>query len=146
MSNQLSVSRYCGGNVKPARFVKQDTVRGKVLQATAGSGTEGSVTFGISDKGTWQAPLGVPGGGTALDDGYAGIVGSPPITVWQAGAEVYVLSGAAFAIDDSLKSDSDGRAILADTSGDNIGAVALEAATAANQYVKVRVVERKKVP
>lgn len=143
MSNQLTTSRYCGGNVKPARFVKQDTVQGRVLQATDGTASAGDPTFGISDKSVWQPPLGTPGGGTALDDGYAGIVGSPPITVWMPGAEVYVLSGAAFAIDANLKSDTDGRAITASTTGDNAGAIALEAATAANQYVKVRVIERK---
>lgn len=145
MSIQLTCSRYCGGNVKPMRFVKQDTVRSKVLQATDGAGSAGDPIFGVSQDGTWQPPVGTPGGGTALDDGYAGIVGSPPITVFMAGAETYILSGAAFAQDDFLKSDSDGRAITASSGGDNIGAIALEPATAANQKVKVRVVERKMV-
>lgn len=145
MSNQLTTTRYCGGNVKPARFVTQDTVQGRVVQSTDGAASHGDLPFGISDKSVWQPPLGTPGGGTALDDGYAGIVGSPPITVWQPGAEVYILSGAAFAIDDFLKSDSDGRGITGSTTGDLVGARALEAATAANQLIKVRVIEAKTV-
>lgn len=145
MSSLMTTSRYCGGNVKPYRFVKQDTVQGKVTQATDGAGSNGDKIFGISDKGTWQPPLGLVGGATALDDGYAGIVGSPPITVWMDGAECYILSGASFAIDDELKADSDGRGITGTASGDQIGAIALEAATAANQLVKVRVKTRRVV-
>lgn len=145
MSSLMSDSRYCGGNVKPCRFVKQDTVQGRVVQCTDGASSHGDKPFGISDKPTWQPPLNSPGGGNNLDDGYAGIVGSPPITVWMDGAECYICSGAAFAIDDELKADSDGRGITGTTTGDIVGAIALEAATAANQLVKVRVKARRVV-
>lgn len=145
MSSLMSMSRYCGGDIKPCRFVKQDTVQGKVTQCTDGSASHGQKPIGISDKGSWLPPLGLPDGSTALDDGFVGAVGSPPITVWAPGAEVYICSGAAFAIDDELKSDSDGRGIQGIITGDIVGAVALEAATAANQLKKVRVIPRKTV-
>lgn len=145
MSQLMTTTRQPMGNIKPSRFVKQDTAnQGGVLAATDGSGSAGDPVFGISQKPTWQVPLGVPGG-NALDDGYAGTVNSPPITVFMDGAECYIVSGAAFAIDDALKSDSDGRGITASSSGDNIGAIALEAATAAGQLRKVRVKTRIKV-
>jgi hypothetical protein len=146
MSSLMSNSRFCGGNVKPARFVTQDTaVQGRVVQSTDGAGAHGDKPFGISDRSTWQPPLGVVGGATALDDGFAGTVNSPPITVWMEGSECLILSGAAFAIDDELKADVDGRGIVGIVAGDFIGAVALEAATAANQLRKVRVIRRQKV-
>lgn len=146
MSQLMTTTRQPMGNIKPSRFVKQDTAnQGGVLAATDGSGSAGDPVFGISQKSVWQVPLGVPGGATVLDDGYAGTAVSPPITVFMDGAECYIVSGAAFAIDDALKSDSDGRGITASSSGDNIGAIALEAATAAGQLRKVRVKTRIKV-
>lgn len=140
--SQISDSRYCSGNVKPARFVKQDTSnRMQILQATDGAGSAGDMIFGISDKGSWQAPLVLPGGSSnVLDDGYIGTAASPPINVWKDGAEVYILSGASFSVGARLKSDSDGRAIAGTTTGDNIGAIALEAAVAANELRLVRIV------
>lgn len=141
MSSLMSDSRYCNGNVKPNRFVKQDTTaRMKVLQATDGSGSHGDQIFGISDQGVWQPPLVIPGGSQPLDDGYVGTASSPPITVWKEGAEVYILSGASFSVDDRLKADSDGRGITASVTADNVGAIALEAATAANQRRLVRII------
>jgi hypothetical protein len=138
-SEAVTCTRRCGGNVKPYRFVKADTVAYSVLQATDGSGSAGDVVFGISDKGTWLAPLGVPNG-TTLDDGYVGTTVSPPITVFLSGAECFILSGAAVAVNDYLKADSDGRGITASTTADNIGALALEPASAANKLIKCRVI------
>lgn len=138
MSQIATCTRRCGGNVKPYRFVKADTVAYSILQATDGAGSAGSIVFGVSDKGTWLPPVNI--GSTAyFDDGYAGTTASPPITVFLSGAECFILSGAAFAVNDYLKADSDGRGITAGTTADNIGALALEPATAANQLIKCRV-------
>lgn len=137
-SETVTCTRRCGGNVKPSRFVKADSVAYSVLQATDGAGSAGDVVFGISDKGVWLPPLGIPGA-NALDDGYCGTTVSPPITVFKDGAECTIIAGAAFAVNANLKADSDGRGINAGTTADNIGAVALEAATTAGQEVKVRV-------
>lgn len=139
MSSEHSCTRRCGGNVKPSRFVKADTSAYSVLQATDGAGSAGDVVFGISDKGTWLPPVNI-GSTSYFDDGYAGTTASPPITVWLTGAEVYILSGAAFSVNAYLKADSDGRGISAGTTADNIGALALEPATAANQLIKCRVI------
>ena len=80
-SETTTCTRRCGGNIKPSRFVKADTVAYSVLVATDGSGSAGDVVFGVSQKQVWLPPLGIPGGTNALDDGYAGTTASPPITV-----------------------------------------------------------------
>jgi hypothetical protein len=132
--------RKSNGNIKPARFVKEDTTTpGTVLQATDGSASHGDKPFGVSGSSQRFAPYG------PLQDGYHAIQ-NENCTVYQPGMpppdgdNIMLTVGAAVTVDDDLKSDSDGRAITAASTGDWVGATALDTATAAGQQIPVKLV------
>ena len=136
----MSRSYTANGNIKPYRFVRMDTTADfKVLAATDGSSSHGTENIGISQPGTRKPPL------SPLDDGYAAIAGEE-ILVWEENDECLLITGAAVTNGDNLKSDSDGRGITGSVSGNYIGAVAMQTATAANQLIKVKVTVRRKIP
>src|SRR5688572_4934286 len=114
----MSRTLVANGNVKPSRFVKQDTsAEGKCLQSGAGE-----KIFGVSHAYTHRAPL------TGWDDGYAAIAGKN-INVFTEGDECKLVIGGTVTVDDLLKADSDGRGVTTTTENDEIGAVALQSGT-----------------
>ncbi len=135
----MSRSYSAGGNIKPARFVKYDSVEGRVVQATDGSGSHGDRACGISQAGSHLLPW------SSLDDGYAAVSGLE-LNVFEEDDECYLVVGAAVGYGDKLKADSDGRGITAAVTADNVGAEALQVATAANQVIKVKITRNRYVP
>lgn len=131
MSSPSGTGTVAGGNVSQRTFLKQSAL-GKVVSATDGTSSAGDIVYGIAGEGTRNAPY------STLDDGYLAIAGEN-VKVRFPGEVCLLRSGAAFAVGARLKSDSTGRGIAVTTAGDNYGAVALELATAADQFVKVRV-------
>lgn len=109
-------SRQANGDIYPCRFVKTDTTAsGCVIQATAGD-----KTFGISQKDTRYAPF------SAIDDGKAAIAGEMVGVSGPPDTEILLEVGAvAVAADVWLKSDGDGKGVLASTDHDQVGARAL---------------------
>lgn len=123
-------SMVANGNIAPCRFVKQDTT-GKVVAAGATD-----VPFGISQEGSRNPPY------TGLDDGYAAIAGEN-IHVYEENEgmnnECFLESGAAFNNGAFLKPSTAGVGIATTTDKDAYGAIALHAATAAGQLIRVKV-------
>ena len=131
----MSLSMMANGNISPSRFLKLDATKvgGYVIQATAGSGSHGDPVIGISQPGVRQPPI------SGLDDGFAGIQDVNAIEVFTTNDECWVQCGAAVTFGDYLKSDANAKAITASSSGDFVGAQALQTSTAADQLVRVRV-------
>lgn len=118
------------GNVKPGRFVKRGTVAGHVAQAGAGERT-----CGISHTNVRNAA--VPG----WDDGYHAIAGEQVAINGNTVENAPLISGGVITPGAYLKSDSDGRGVVATTDKDEYGAIARTGATAANQLISVDVVQ-----
>lgn len=125
------------GNISPAVFVKIDTTSGaddKVIQATAGSGSHGDPTQGISGVETDRAPL-----SDLIATQYHAQAGEP-CHVYTVGDQCLLTIGAAVTQGQRLKSDANGNGIPVTSDGDFYGAIALEAGTASGQMVRVQVV------
>ncbi|MBQ9875373.1 MAG: hypothetical protein IJM30_13040 [Thermoguttaceae bacterium] len=124
------IQYVAGGNIYPSRFVKQATTAPfTVVQATAGA-----AVVGISQEGTTVVPI---DGFTNASSGFAGTEGLP-IKVFGEHSECLLEVAAAVAAGTLLKSDADGKGVAAST-GDLVGARALEASTAAGQKIRVAV-------
>ena len=119
------------GTINVSRFVKSagTTKAFRLLQAGAGE-----VCCGISQEGPKAPPT--PGASAVI-----AAVQNDPIKIYDIGEECLVSAGAAFSVGDYLKSDANGQAIVQTGAGQNIGAQALEDATAINQLVRVKVVQ-----
>ena len=120
-------------SIYPSRFVKLSTVAGatgKVLMAGAASNV-----YGVSQQAVRNAPL------TGLDDGFAAIAGETlqVYTAADPADEPYLEVAAANAPGTLLKPGTDGIGVATVTNLDIAGAIQLEASTAANQLVRVRV-------
>jgi hypothetical protein len=119
-----------GGTIAPARFVTMNPINATgtaytVAQATAGTGTEGDIVFGISQEGS-----------LAFNSTNAATVGLE-LEVHGPGmvAMLELGSGGATA-GQLLKSDASGKGINAATNKDRVGAYALEAGSSGD---KIRV-------
>lgn len=112
-------SMVAGGNIAPARFVKQSTTADhKCLLAGANA-----VPIGISQRGTRNTPY------SSLDDGYAAIDGEN-IQIHGLGDTAILECGGTVAAGDRLKADASGKGVACTSaSGDNYGAIASEAGT-----------------
>ncbi len=111
-----SYTKVANGNVAPSRFVKLDTTtEGRVLQATAGD-----KIYGISQQGTRNTPYG------ALDDGFAAIAGENLNIYGPPEKDVLLELGGTVTRGDSLKSDANGKGVTTTSTGDWIGAIALD--------------------
>lgn len=133
-------SRTASGSIYPSRFTKLDTSNsGCVIQATAGSGNAGDKTWGISQKSTHLPPIADQY--MTIDDGLAAKSGES-IGIYgpgdDEGTEVLLCLGGSVSVDDYLKSDANGKGITANTSGDWIGARALQAGVL-NDLIRVQV-------
>lgn len=121
-----------GGIIRPCRFVKiqTDGVR-EVLEADANERV-----IGISQEGSRKAP------GTAADDGYAAIDGDQVTVYSHDGQECNLMIGSGGITAGALiKSDADGQGVAAATTGttaQNVGAIALESASA-GEFCRVRI-------
>lgn len=116
-------------DIRPSRFVTPSGNH-KVAEADANE-----AIAGISRAGTRYAPL------SDLSISPLAAVSGEEVPMIGDGEIGLVLSGGVFSAGAELKSDNDGRAVAAATTGDvnqNIGAVALEEATAADQLVRVQ--------
>lgn len=129
--------KIAGGTIRPARFVKVSTAADNtVLEADANE-----EVVGIATEATQDAPI--PGASAnAAETG-------DPLKVYSIGSEclLYIGSGGVTA-GANIKSDADGKGVLAATTGttvQNIGAVALEAASE-NELARVLVVRYKDRP
>jgi hypothetical protein len=129
MPSASGYGAVAAGNISPRRFVKRGATAGKVLQAGAGE-----KVCGISQSGTRNAPY------STLNDGYAAISGEN-VRIFGPGEICEVQAGATFAIDARLIGDANGKAVAVAgaADGEEYGAVALAAATAADQFIPVRV-------
>lgn len=104
------------GNINPSVFVKLDTSNNlSVLQAGAGD-----ATFGVMWEGTLNAP------GTSADAGYAATSGDGASIYGPGSVCLLAVGSGGWTAGDLLKSDASGNGITTTTSGDKIGAVALE--------------------
>lgn len=127
-----SYTKVANGNIRPMRFVKQDTTSGvkdRVLEGSAGARI-----YGISGAGVRNAPW------SEIDDGYAAIAGEN-LQIWGFPEKDVLLelgTGGA-AVGDLLKSDSDGTGIVTTTSGQEVGA-RCEQAGSAGDFVRVTLI------
>ncbi|HWA97909.1 MAG TPA: DUF2190 family protein [Pirellulales bacterium] len=118
------------GNIYPCRFVKVDGSNDDYgLQAGAGD-----PVIGISGTGTNYPPL------TDQSVSAYHAQAGDPISLLGDGEEALLEAGGSFAAGAKLKSDSSGRGVALANSGlEEVGAVALEAAGASGQLVRVQV-------
>ncbi len=117
------------GNITQSRFVKLDSgVTGHVAQAGAGDSP-----IGVSVQGTRNPSY--PG----LQDGFAAVSGEN-IRVYLSNEECMIEVDAAYNPGQLLKPSTGGIATASNADGEIYGAILLDAATAANQLVKCRVV------
>ena len=109
-----------GGNILPSSFVKLDASNDfQVLQATGGT----DIPVAISMVGTDQAPI------PSVTTQYAGQLGDPWIDLFWPGQPCLLVAGSGgFARGQLLMSDANGAGIPA-TSGNYVGAMALQSAT-----------------
>lgn len=119
------------GNIAPCRFVTRSGAGNSVVQADAGSVAEGDPVIGISQQGqrniNW-APL---------QDGYCAIDGEN-LRVYQEEEVCLLELGGTIAFGQYLKSDANGKGVIADTDKDRFGAIAQEAGVS-GQQIKVQV-------
>lgn len=125
-----SYSRIAAESILPSRFVKQSTTAvGRVMQATAGDRI-----YGVSQPGTRRAS-----GDIAMDDGYAALVDENLMVYGPPDKDVYLEIGGQVRINDRLESDALGRGVSTTTSGDPVGAVAMQSG-ALNDIIRVQLV------
>lgn len=106
-----SFSKLPGGNVTPSRFVKLQTDNTVVL---AGAGDD---VFGIAQASTRNQAL------SGWDDGYAGIVGSPPINIFGPGDDEAPLElGGTVSAGQLIKAGTNGVGVVSTTDKDRVGA------------------------
>lgn len=126
-----SYSKCANGNIAPSRFVKIDTTAGvkdRVLQATAGD-----KIYGISFVGTRNAPY------APLDDGYIAIAGEFLSIYGPSAKDVRLELGGTVTQGDSLKSDANGKGVTTTSTGDWIGAIAMDAGVSGD-VIRVQVI------
>lgn len=125
----MSQGMVANGNISPSTLVKFDTTSTppRVIACSANS----DIPIGVAQAGTHQTPL------SGLDDGFAATAGLN-LTVFTVGDQCQVRVGAAVSAGDRLTSDGSGRAITASGGQQSVG-YALEAATAADQFINMRV-------
>lgn len=110
-------SGIASGNISPSRFVTKSASSGEPIVTQAGSNV---LVWGISQPSTRYVPL------TGLDDGYAAIAGET-LNVFGEGADECLLEIAGTIIaGQPIKSDSNGKGVVADTDKDHVGAIAVE--------------------
>ena len=125
------IQYVAGGDIYPCRFVKQATTAPfTVVQASVA----GEAVVGIAQEGTTVVPI---DGFTNSSSVYAGTAGLP-IHVFGEHSECLVEAGGVIAVGDLLATDANGKAVKA-TSGQKVGARALEAASAAGVKIRVAV-------
>lgn len=123
----MSASFKANGNITPSRFCRLDTsADGKVVQSGAGE-----KCYGVSQEGTRNPPYG------ALDDGYRAIA-DENIMLYTENDICWLEAGGTWAVGDRLKADASGKGVATTTENDEIGALALEAASSGG-LGKVRV-------
>lgn len=120
-------SMKANGTIAPSRFVKIDTSGDHlVVQATAGSGSHGDLPIGICQVGQ-KNPPGVLGSDSAV----AAAAGDP-IQIWTLGDVAPLTCGSGgLTRGDQVKSDASGQGITASSTGDLVGAIAIESGAAA---------------
>jgi hypothetical protein len=120
------------GNISASRFVKLDTATNfGVVQATANS-----KNIGVIYEGTNQAPL-----SDIVTTDYAAKSGQE-IRLYGDGDVCSVIAGAAVTAGDLVKSDANGYAVTTAVTGTTVqwvSGIALEAATAAGQELRIQV-------
>ena len=120
-----------GGDIYPCRFIKQDTSAPFVaIQATANS-----AVIGISTEGTTLVPIDGFTNETSVFSARQGL----PVSYFGEHDECLLVVAEQIAPGDYLVSDANGKGVKAVAGSTNIGAVALEPATAAGQKIRVRV-------
>lgn len=126
----MSESRVANGNIAPCRFVSYvgTDAGGRVIQATDGSGSKGTVIFGISQAEERQPPY------TGLQDGYCAISGETFKVFTFPDKEVYLEIGTGGCNPgDFLKADANGCGITTTTNLDNVGARAKQSGIAGDR-------------
>ena len=128
-----------GGDIYPCRFIKQATDAPFVaIQAT-----DGSAVIGISTEGTTLVPIDGFTNDTSVFSARQGL----PVSYFGEHDECLLVVSEQIAPGDYLVSDAEGKGKKATSGTANIGAVALEPATAAGQKIRVRVeYQRTSVP
>jgi hypothetical protein len=126
-------SAVANGNLYPSTICKLDTTTGntgKVLQAGAGD-----TPYGVTQAGTRNAPF------PALNDGYCAIAGETVRVYTAADPEdmPYIQVDAAYAQGQTIKPGTNGIGTATTADGDIYIGILLEASTAANQLVQIRV-------
>ena len=130
------LSFRASANISPSRFVK---ISGEHTVAAAGDNEE---IIGVAQEGSNKAPL-----ADYVSTVYAAEK-DQQLSVYSVGEICLVEAGGTISAGQLLKSDSQGRAVAIATSGttiQNYGAIALQAATAAGQKIRVLVVPLGKV-
>lgn len=124
------IQYVAGGNIYPSRFVTQTTTAPfTVTQAVAGD-----AIVGVSQEGVTVVPI---DGFTNESSVFAGTAGLP-IKIFGEHSECLLEVAEAVDPGTLLKSDADGKGVKA-TTGDIVGARALESATQAGQKIRVAV-------
>ena len=124
-----------GGTIAPSVFVKLDTSADQqVVQSTAGSGSHGDISIGVSQ--VWQRDTpGLTGSNSAqmaLSGDMVAILGPGRIAPVTAGGTV--------TRGDLLKTNASGQVITSSTTADNVVAVALQSGASGN-LIKVLVLQ-----
>jgi hypothetical protein len=127
----MSQGAKANGNIAPSRILVLDTTQpsNTVIQASSATATP---LYGVAQGGTHLAPI------SGFDDGFAAVAGLD-ITVYTVGDTCQVEVGAAVSAGNLLTSNGSGQAIPSTTHGQYVVGEALENATAAAQYISMRV-------
>lgn len=123
-----SFSGVAGGNIAPSRFVIKTVSSGEPVVTQAGSNV---ATWGISQPSTRRLAL------SGWDDGYAAIAGENVNVFGDGDDECLLELAGTVAAGQPIKSDADGKGVLADTDKDHVGAVA-KVSGVAGDLIKVK--------
>jgi len=117
-----SFSGVAGGNIAPSRFVKRTSSSGESIITQCG--TNGDIA-GISPQHTRRMAL------SGWDDGYAAISGENMSYIGPGDDEAMLEVGSGgLTAGCYIKSDTDGKGVIATTDKDHVGAIALHDAVA----------------
>ncbi len=112
-----SYSKVAGGSIHPARFVVLSTTDDKVLEAS----TTSVPFYGVSGRGTRRPPL------VGLDDVFHAVATETCLVYGPGDKDCVIELGGTVTAGDRLTATMGGTAITTTTTGQFIGAVAMEA-------------------
>lgn len=123
-----SYSGISGGNIAPSRFVVRTASGSEAIVNQAGANV---LTWGISQPSTRRVPF------DTYDDGYAAVAGDQLNIIGDGDDEALLEIAGTITAGQPIKSDANGKGVVANTDKDKVGAIAKESGVS-GQLIRVK--------